>query len=166
MAYTVFKTAAGWVGILGSAKGIKRITLPQTSREKAVAELGNSDGEKPAQNALADIQQRFISYFNGQNVEFPDKLDLSDATPFQRTVWTTARQIPYGETRSYGWVAQKTGKPGAARAVGQALGSNPLPVIVPCHRVISSDGGLGGFSGGLAMKRKLLALEKKKRDKA
>jgi len=74
-------------------------------------------------------------------------------------VWQATRLIPYGETRSYLWVAVQIGKPGAARAVGQALGRNPLPVIVPCHRVIAADGGLGGFTGGLEMKRRLLELE-------
>jgi len=74
-------------------------------------------------------------------------------------VWQATRLIPYGETRSYLWVAVQIGKPGAARAVGQALGRNPLPVIIPCHRVIASDGGLGGFTGGLVMKRRLLELE-------
>ena len=70
------------------------------------------------------------------------------------------RTIPYGETRSYGWVASHLGLPKAARAVGQALGRNPLPIIIPCHRVISSDGGLGGFGGGLGLKESLLRLER------
>ena len=70
------------------------------------------------------------------------------------------RRIPRGQTRSYGWVAQRIGKPRAVRAVGAACGANPVPVIIPCHRVIASDGSLGGFGGGLPMKRRLLALEK------
>ncbi len=90
---------------------------------------------------------------------FPDELDLSTATPFQRQVWEKTRLIPYGETRSYSWVAEQIGKPGAARAVGQALGRNPLPIIIPCHRVVASDGKLCGFAGGLGMKRRLLSLE-------
>ncbi|MBN1692717.1 MAG: MGMT family protein [Dehalococcoidales bacterium] len=96
----------------------------------------------------------------GQRVDFPDKLDLQGATDFQRKVWEATKQIPYGQTRSYEWVAKQVGKPGAARAVGQALGKNPLPVVVPCHRVITCDGKSGGFGGGLAMKKRLLALEK------
>ncbi|GAI87660.1 unnamed protein product, partial [marine sediment metagenome] len=73
--------------------------------------------------------------------------------------WEETRLIPYGETRSYAWVAKQVGKPKAARAVGQAMGSNPLPIIIPCHRVITSNGKLGGFGGGLEMKRQLLSLE-------
>jgi len=90
---------------------------------------------------------------------FPDRLDLSGATPFQRMVWEATRLIPYGETRSYAWVAGQVNKPGAARAVGQALGRNPLPIIIPCHRVIRGDGSLGGFSNGLEVKERLLHLE-------
>jgi len=100
-----------------------------------------------------------MAYFTGQRVDFPDRLDLSGATPFQRGVWQAARLIPYGETRSYAWVAGQIGKPKAARAVGQALGRNPLPLIVPCHRVLAADGGIGGFSGGVEMKKYLLAHE-------
>jgi len=102
---------------------------------------------------------RFRIYFSGDEITFPDELDLSGATHFQRRVWEITRLIPYGETRSYTWVAQQVGKPGAARAVGQALARNPLPIIIPCHRVLTIDGKLGGFSGGTEMKRCLLQLE-------
>jgi methylated-DNA-[protein]-cysteine S-methyltransferase len=157
--YIVFKTKAGWMGILGSATGLRRTTLPQSSKENTVAELEIEDA-KQNRRFFHDLIQRFKHYFAGRQVEFPDKLDISQATPFQRAVWRAARKIPYGETRRYGWVAQHIGNPNAARAVGQALGRNPLPVIVPCHRVIYSNGGLGGFTGGLALKKRLLALEK------
>lgn len=86
-------------------------------------------------------------------------MDLSGGTPFQRKVWGALRQIPYGQTRSYAWVAQRIGKPKAARAVGAACGANPIPVIIPCHRVVASDGSLGGYTAGLAWKKKLLRLE-------
>jgi len=89
-------------------------------------------------------------------------IDLSKYTPFQRKVWEVVQTIPYGETRSYKWVAERIGNPRAVRAVGQALKRNPLPGIVPCHRVICSDGSLGGFSQGLKMKRELLRSEEKK----
>jgi methylated-DNA-[protein]-cysteine S-methyltransferase len=159
--YVVFKTAAGWVGILGSSAGLRRTTLPQPSEEKALAELGIYDEATPAKEYFKDLIQRFQDYFTGRQADFPDKLDLSDSTDFQRKVWEAARLIPCGETKSYAWVARQTGKPDAARAAGQALGKNPLPIIIPCHRVLSSDGGLGGFNGGLAMKKRLLALEKR-----
>lgn len=159
--YVIFNTAAGWVGLLSSAAGLKRTTLPQASREKAIAALG-VDAAKAilSQVFFKDLFTRFNNYFMGQRVDFPDKLDLQGATDFQRKVWEATKQIPYGQTRSYEWVARQVGKPGAARAVGQALGKNPLPVVVPCHRVITCDGKSGGFGGGLAMKKRLLALEK------
>ncbi|GAH65608.1 unnamed protein product, partial [marine sediment metagenome] len=90
---------------------------------------------------------------------FPDRLDLSGATDFQRKVWETTRLIPYGETRSYAWVAEQIKQPRALRAVGQALGRNPLPIIVPCHRVVASNGKPGGFTGGIEVKKRLLHLE-------
>jgi methylated-DNA-[protein]-cysteine S-methyltransferase len=105
------------------------------------------------------LTERLRTYFTGQKADFPDRLDLSAATAFQRKVWEATGLIPYGETRSYKWVAEQIEKPQAARAVGQALGRNPLPVIIPCHRVLASNGGLGGFIGGLQMKKSLLHLE-------
>ncbi|MFH1652060.1 MAG: MGMT family protein, partial [Chloroflexota bacterium] len=98
--------------------------------------------------------------FRGVPVAFPDALDLEAATEFQRRVWRAAREIPYGETRSYAWIAGKLGQPGATRAVGQALGRNPLLIVIPCHRVLAGDGSLGGFRGGLPWKKFLLGLEK------
>ncbi|MGO9244764.1 MAG: methylated-DNA--[protein]-cysteine S-methyltransferase [Verrucomicrobiia bacterium] len=86
-------------------------------------------------------------------------LDLSTGTTFQQSVWRALRTIPRGETRSYGWVAQQIGKPRSSRAVGVACGANPIPVVVPCHRVIAGDGSIGGFGGGLPMKQRLLQIE-------
>jgi len=103
--------------------------------------------------------ERFRFYLSGDKITFPDELDLSGATPFQRKVWEITRLIPYGETRSYAWVAEQVNKPRAARAVGQALARNPLPIIIPCHRVVTIDGRLGGFSGGVETKSRLLHLE-------
>lgn len=88
-------------------------------------------------------------------------MDLSSGTSFQQKVWRALTKIPFGQTRSYAWVAQKIGKPKASRAVGAACGANPVPVVIPCHRVVASDGSLGGFGGGLPMKRRLLAVERK-----
>jgi len=114
----------------------------------------------PSTGLFSNLINRFQAYFSGQKVDFSDTLDYSGFTPFQCAVWEAARRIPYGQTRSYGWVALQVGKPNAARAVGQALGKNPFPIIVPCHRVLAGDGGLGGFSGGLETKKLLLTLEK------
>lgn len=157
--YTIFKIDLGWMGILGSASGIKRLTLPQPSVRETRWQLGINDHAPQSTEQFRDLVERLRLYFSGQKVTFPDELDLSAATPFQRRVWEITRLIPRGETRSYAWVAEQIGKPEAARAVGQALGRNPLPIIIPCHRVLTSDGRLGGFSGGLEMKKQLLRLE-------
>ena len=98
-------------------------------------------------------------YFRGVPVRFGVPLSLRGHSPFERLVWTAARRIPYGEVRTYGWIASKIGKPGAARAVGGALGRNPFALVVPCHRVVGLDGKLAGFGAGLEWKRALLNLE-------
>jgi methylated-DNA-[protein]-cysteine S-methyltransferase len=158
--YSVFETVLGWVGILVSGRGLLATTLPQPTVEQARHQLGtNVDAATWSPHRFNGLMSRLRSYFCGGEVAFPDKLDLTGATNFEREVWVATRLIPYGETRSYLWVARQIGRPGAARAVGQALGKNPLPIIVPCHRVIASNGGLGGFGGGLKMKRRLLVLE-------
>ena len=107
----------------------------------------------------AKLARQIKAYLSGKPVHFNYRLDLSSGTAFQQKVWRAMQAIPRGETRSYAWLAKKVGKPKAARAVGAACGANPVPIVVPCHRVIASDGSLGGFGGGLAMKRRLLALE-------
>lgn len=157
--YVTFNTDMGWVGILGSAKGLRCVTLPQRSAQEGRQLLGKIDDATWAPHLFDDLVQRFKLYFSGHMVTFPDELDFSGATPFHLRAWEQTRLIPYGETRSYAWVAEQVGRPGAARAVGQAMASNPLPIIIPCHRVITSDGRLGGFGGGLEMKRQLLSLE-------
>jgi len=158
--YIIFNTNMGWVGILGSARGLLGTTLPQPSSQEACQLLG--DGVNNAvwsQNLFDGLMERLKTYFSEGKIAFPDELDLSPATPFQRKVWEITRLIPYGETRSYTWVAEQIKQPQAARAVGRALARNPLPIIIPCHRVLTIDGKLGGFSGGVELKRCLLRLE-------
>ncbi len=158
--YIIFNTGKGWIGILSSEKGLLRSTLPQSSAQETHRLLG--DGVSYATQSsrlLEDLAERLRDYFGGHKAAFPDELDLSGATPFQREVWEVTRLIPYGETRSYIWVAEQIKRRGAVRAVGQALARNPLPVIVPCHRVLNIDGKLGGYSGGVEIKKYLLDLE-------
>lgn len=158
--YITFNTDMGWLGILGSAKGLLGTTLPQRSAQEVRQLLGDRVNHAIwSPHSFKDLMERLRSYFGGHKATFPDELDLSRATAFQREVWEITRLIPYGETRSYTWVAEQIKKPGAVRAVGQALGRNPLPVIVPCHRVVNRDGKLGGYSGGVEMKRYFLYLE-------
>jgi methylated-DNA-[protein]-cysteine S-methyltransferase len=158
--YTVFLTAAGWMGASASDRGLRQVTLPQPSEEQARLCLkGSMDGADFAPERFGDLTARLQEYFEGEKVAFPDAVDTTDATPFQQDVWRAARLILYGHTWSYARLAGETGRPAAARATGQALGKNPLPIVVPCHRVLAADGGLGGFSGGIEMKRFLLRLE-------
>jgi len=159
--YIIFNTDMGWLGILSSIKGLLRTTLPQPSVHEVRQLLGNNINYATwSPHLFKDLMERLKVYFGGYRTTFPDsRLDLSRATHFQREVWEITRLIPYGETRSYTWVAEQIKRPKAMRAVGQALSKNPLPIIVPCHRVVASGGKLGGFSGGVKMKRYLLSLE-------
>ncbi len=160
MEYTVFKTDMGWMTIVGSERGLASINLPHNSSRQALESLGKIiENVASSPDRFRDLTRRLIAYFDGHKVSFTDELDLSNATQFQRKVWQAARLIPYGETRSYGWLAEKVAKPGAGQAIGQAMSKNRLPIIIPCHRVIAGDGSLGGFTGGLDMKRRLLQLE-------
>ena len=159
--YTVFETKLGWIVVLASKAGLLAVTLPQNTQKQAIEALGKNVKQAVLSPELfGNIMKRLQRYYLGKKTTFTDKLDFSEATVFQRQVWEATRLIPYGGTRSYGWVAWQIGKSQAARAVGQALGKNPFLVVVPCHRVIANDGGLGGFGGGLEMKKTLLELEK------
>lgn len=113
---------------------------------------------KPAYN-VKSLFCLIESYLEGKNQNLQFRLHFKRGTSFQHKVWKTLQKIPFGETRSYQWVAKKMGKPKACRAVGTACGTNPIPLIIPCHRVITSDQKLGGFSSGLPWKKRLLSLE-------
>jgi len=154
----IFHTELGWIGISSRQNKLRQITLPLPSAKDAEEQLGIN--HEPASHLNTDLIERLTAYLEGKRVSFNnDQLDLTDCSPFQRRVWETTRLIPYGETRTYSWVARQIGHPKAARAVGQALGKNPLPIIIPCHRVTATGGNLGGYSGGLSWKRTLLQLE-------
>ncbi len=99
------------------------------------------------------------SYFNGAKSSFSQQISFFTGTDFEKKVWIVLNEIPFGETRSYKWVAERIGNPSAVRAVGRALSKNPIPIVVPCHRVIESDGSIGGFSSGVEIKRRLLEME-------
>jgi methylated-DNA-[protein]-cysteine S-methyltransferase len=118
-------------------------------------------GWLPERHAFAEAVDQLNAYFAGELVEFDLELDLQ-GTEFQRRVWQALLTIPYGETRSYGEIAEQIGAPGAARAVGLANGHNPIAIVVPCHRVIGAGGSLTGYGGGLDRKRTLLGMEKKR----
>jgi methylated-DNA-[protein]-cysteine S-methyltransferase len=104
-------------------------------------------------------RKELIEYFEKAGQEFACETVFIEGTEFEKKVWNTLRKIPYGETRTYKWLAEEIGNPHAFRAVGNALGKNPIPIIFPCHRVIETDGSLGGYSPGTDIKRRLLEIE-------
>jgi len=119
---------------------------------------GNNDWRRD-DRAFDDVVSQLEEYFEGRRREFQLAL-APEGTPFQLRVWKALLDIPYGETISYGELAERIGQPSASRAVGLANGSNPIPIVIPCHRVIGSNGKLTGYGGGLAIKERLLALER------
>ena len=139
MKKTVFSTPLGWAGAGIVEKGICRIVLPRSSQKTVKSELAKKVKGEPAKAAASRSADRDIKrtakllqeYFSGRRVSFDLPLDLGHSTPFQRAVWKAASSIPYGETRSYAWIAKRIGRPNAARAVGQAMGANPVPVVIP-----------------------------------
>lgn len=158
----VFKSPWGWMGISESAKGIRSIVLPQRSKRAVECEIREQSNEPLLQEqspSLEAARRQLLDYLIGRRKSFDLPLDLTGGTTFQRQVWRTLQRVPYSKLRSYRWIAARVGGPQYARAVGNAVGANPLPIVIPCHRIVAHDASLGGFSGGLPMKRKLLGLE-------
>ena len=167
--YDVFETAFGWMGLSVSETGLCRSTLPRKSPDECVAEMAIENGEASGAG-LHHLKRRLVAYFNGEEVDFAgEPIDLKGAPRFHAAAWKACRSIPAGETRSYGWLAAQAGSPRAVRAAGQAMARNRLPIIVPCHRVVASDGDLRGFGRGanqLDLKQRLLELESSRRSPA
>jgi O-6-methylguanine DNA methyltransferase len=105
------------------------------------------------------FKKELRAYFAGTLREFAQEASPPGGTAFERKVWRAVQEVPYGETRSYKWLAERVDTPRGSRAVGQALGKNPIPIVIPCHRIVESDGHLGGYASGEDVKRRLLALE-------
>lgn len=163
--YTSFSTTFGMVNMAWGPKGLIMITFPGPSQKTFTKGLEKRLGGPILKddNSYKDIKKALKRYFEGERVLFKDvPLDLSaSGGAFEQEVWQKIREIPYGRVRSYGWLARGIGRPRAARAVGRACGRNPLPPIIPCHRVVGARGELVGYSGqgGLKIKRRLLELE-------
>jgi O-6-methylguanine DNA methyltransferase len=158
----VFHTPWGWMGMSETTKGINAVVLPKASRQAVLSELQAASAAllgTQVSPRLREAQAQLIGYLAGTRRSFDLLLDFSRGTSFQQRVWRTLRRISYGRLRSYQWVAARVGGRQYARAVGNAVGANPMPIVIPCHRIVAQDGSLGGFSGGLPTKRKLLALE-------
>ncbi len=164
--YTIFRTKWGYFGFAGTEHALCRTHLPGPEPEKIKARLLQGVPASEFDRAFfKKMQERVAAYFTGTAVNLgPDiPIDLAGLTPFQTAVLTACRQVQFGQTITYGGLAKKLGQPAAARAVGSALAKNPLPLIIPCHRVIRANNKLGGFSapGGKNLKSKLLKHEKR-----
>jgi len=151
-----FLTLASPIGTLileASDRGLRKVVLPGDQA------LPDESVIRPDHPVLNDTATQISEYFAGRRQTFSVPLDL-DGTEFQRTVWMSLAEIPFGATQTYGQQAERIGRPRAARAVGAANGRNPVPIVLPCHRVIGSDGSLTGFAGGLECKQQLLNHER------
>jgi methylated-DNA-[protein]-cysteine S-methyltransferase len=167
--YALFDTPIGRCGIAWRGDVIEGTQLPEQrvadTRQRLRDQFGGPEGEAvegTPPSAIQDAIDRMVSSLRGEADDLVDvPLDLDALPPFQRKVFEVVRTIPAGETLSYGEVAAAVGSPGAARAVGQALGRNPFPIVIPCHRVLAAGGRIGGFTaqGGVSVKAKMLAAE-------
>lgn len=163
--YVIFTTKWGYFGLAGSEKGLLQTSLPGPGYDQIEARLlANHPLAQFNPSFFKQLQGRIAAYFAGASANFDLEipLDLTDLTPFQAAVLTACRRVKLGKTITYGQLAQKIGNPKAARAVGTALAKNPIPLIVPCHRILAANNKLGGFSapGGISLKKKMLSLEK------
>lgn len=163
--YAFYRTKYGFGGLISEGNKLLRVYLP-TGEKNGLEKKIKKDfpTAKPATSVkkgpIAGIFNELERYFQGENISFTCELDLSKLTDFEQRILKAARSIPHAETRSYDWVAREAGFPEAFRAAGSVLGKNPWPIIVPCHRVVKSDGSLGGWSGEPGWKERLQQLEK------
>jgi methylated-DNA-[protein]-cysteine S-methyltransferase len=162
MRYRTIKTNQGHIGFVASPHGLRQVYLPFRDLRglKRAIHKDTTDAIED-RNLMPEFAEALRRHFAGQAVPFEVRIDWTGRTAFQVDVWRACRRIGYGRTRSYKDLAEQLGRPGGARAVGMAMSCNPCPIVVPCHRVVRSDGSLGGFSapGGLALKRRLLRME-------
>lgn len=152
---TRMESPLGRLLLVGDDSGLRRIEFVDGRRTVEADPQWHDDAEQ-----FREVIRQLRAYFGGERESFDLPL-APEGTPFQLAVWKRLCEIPYGETISYGELARRVGNPNASRAVGLANGSNPIPVVIPCHRVIGSNGKLTGYGGGLPIKEKLLALERR-----
>jgi methylated-DNA-[protein]-cysteine S-methyltransferase len=168
LATDVFQTKWGWVALCASGRGLRGVLLPVARKADAARWLreaaGDADGpsDPAAARLIGKVRKRIEDYFAGRSVSFGDvPLDLSDQPPFRRSALAALAKVGYGRRVTYGELAAAAGNASAARAAGGACARNPMPLVIPCHRVLSAGGRLGGFSaaGGVSVKRRMLAME-------
>jgi len=154
----------GRVWMARTARVVVRICLRSRTRNAFVSSVrgllrGAEFAPRSDDSVLEEVERQLRQYFHGTRQEFSLPVDLFALTPFQRRVLEATAQIPFGKVVPYGAIAGAIGSPAACRAVGNALGSNPVPILIPCHRIVATGGRIGGFTGGLRLKRKLLEVE-------
>ena len=161
--YDIFKIRWGWFGLLGSEQGLLRTCLPIAHKEAVQSRmLTDIPSAQRSKNAFSVLQKAIEDYYKGVSVDFSDvEVCFDGLSEFQRTVLNSLRSVSYGKKVSYGQLAQLSCSPKAARAIGTVMAQNPLPLIIPCHRVIKADNTLGQFSasGGAKTKKRMLHLE-------
>jgi methylated-DNA-[protein]-cysteine S-methyltransferase len=151
--YTRYESPIGWLLLAGSCNALRLVSFSSGSGTHDIDPAWREN-----ESEFSEVIQQLQAYFAGKRIAFDVPL-LLQGTDFQNSVWRMLQEIPYGETLSYKELATRIGNPKAVRAVGAANGANPIPIIIPCHRVIGNDGSLTGFGGGLPLKKKLLELE-------
>lgn len=152
--YCYYDSPIGRMLLVGTEAELEELYFPNGTAKKTVSQEWTED-----ESVFTEPLRQLNEYFAGKRQEFNLAI-APQGTPFQQQVWRELCKIPFGETASYQTIAERLGKPKACRAVGMANGKNPLPIIIPCHRIIGKDGSLTGFGGGLAVKRQLLDLER------
>ncbi|MFL2665425.1 MAG: methylated-DNA--[protein]-cysteine S-methyltransferase [Dehalococcoidia bacterium] len=158
--YNIFQTSFGWVAIISSSKGLIKSCLPKINFSDAKNFIENQNFPMKKTERLNDISNIVIRYLNGEKIDLTNlEIDYLNNNNF-KVFWETCRKIPFGETKSYKWLANNSKKFKAYRFAGLSMSKNPLPLFIPCHRVISSNGNIGGFQGGEKMKLELINLEK------
>ena len=146
----------GTIFVIGTERGVSRVIFGRDEFEEYVSGLNGTTLVEDG--GVEESVNEIKLYLEGKLKEFHTRLDLSYGTSFQISVWRELLNIPFGKVKTYSEIANKIGKPGAARAVGNAVGANPIPIIIPCHRVVATSG-LGGYSGGIEIKKRLLQTE-------
>lgn len=163
--YVVLESELGRILVTRTDKGLNNLLFHQPTWGKFFEELEERKDIElvKSESKFSNLKKQLKDYFSGKKVRFQEKLDLSSGSPFEQKVWKKMLQIPYGKTVSYKKLAQMAGNSKKARAVGNTCAKNPVSIVVPCHRVIKSDGGLGGYGGGVERKKRLLSIESGKK---
>lgn len=157
MSWVLIEGEGIWVGVVVSSERLREVVLGE-KREDVLCKINMEDRSDSTSLLLTSIKRNLTLYLSGEKVDFFSYPLEMNVSPSARRVLNEVRKIPYGQVRSYKWIAQRLGKRGY-RAIGRILSINPLPIVIPCHRVIRADGNLGGFSSGINIKKKLLKLE-------